>query len=120
MRGPLAHRVLWAIALTGAAALGGLAATQPAAPPASGPPAYAPPAETSRFADGPGLDKAQTYCLACHSADYVTTQPRGKPAAFWEGEVAKMRTAYGAQIPDDEVKAIVAYLTSAYPASGSP
>jgi mono/diheme cytochrome c family protein len=115
MSSPLARRALWALALASAAAIGGLAGAQTAA----GPPAYTAPAETSRFADGPGLDKAQTYCLACHSADYVTTQPRGKPAAFWEGEVAKMRTAYGAQIPDDEVKAIVAYLTVTYTASGS-
>ena len=119
MRSPPIRRALWALALTGAAALGGLAGAQPAAPPASGPPAYAAPAETSRLADGPGLDKTQTYCLACHSADYVTTQPRGKPAAFWEGEVTKMRTAYGAQIPDDEAKTIVAYLTATYGASGS-
>jgi mono/diheme cytochrome c family protein len=115
MRVPLIRRALWALVLASAAAPGGLACAQPEA----GPPAYAPPPETSRLADGPGLVKAQTYCIACHSADYVTTQPRGKPAAFWEAEVAKMRASYGAQIPDDEVKAIVAYLTATYAASGS-
>ena len=85
-----------------------------AAQPASAPPAYVPPPETARLLDGPDLASAQRYCLACHSADYLTTQPRGMPPAFWEAEVAKMRTAYGATIPDDQVKPIVNYLTTAY------
>jgi len=84
------------------------------AQPAAGPPTYSPPPETSRLLDGPNLERAQRYCLACHSADYVTTQPRGMPRTFWEGEVAKMRNAYGATIPDDQVKVIVDYLTTAY------
>ncbi|THD70838.1 cytochrome c [Phenylobacterium sp.] len=92
--------------------LAGLAAAQPGSPP----PAYSPPPETARLLEGPDLAKAQTYCLACHSADYVTTQPRGMSAAFWEAEVAKMRTAYGATIPDDAVKPLVNYLTTAYSA----
>jgi hypothetical protein len=100
------------LTLTG---LGGLALAQPTAPP----PVYSPPPETARLLDGPDLAQAQRYCLACHSADYVTTQPRGMPQAFWEGEVAKMRTAYGATIPDDQVKVIVNYLTTAY-AAASP
>jgi sulfite dehydrogenase (cytochrome) subunit B len=106
---PLSAALAFAGVLAAAAALAGLAAAQP--------PAYAPPAETSRLADGPGLGKTQTYCLTCHSADYVTTQPRGEPAAFWQAEVAKMRTAYGAQIPDDDVKAIVDYLVATYSAA---
>ena len=92
------------------AVLAGLAAAQPA----PAPPAYAPPRETSHLLDGPGLAKAQTYCLTCHSADYVNTQPRGMPEAFWTAEVAKMRTAYGARIPDEDVKDLVAYLTATY------
>ena len=75
--------------------------------------------ETSRFLDGPGVDRAQHYCLTCHSADYVITQPRGMPEAFWAAEVAKMRSAYGAGTPDDEVKAVVKYLTDTY-ATPSP
>jgi hypothetical protein len=39
------------------------------------------------------------------------------PAAFWDGEVAKMRTAYGARIPDEDVKDVVAYLTATYGAA---
>ncbi|HZZ30700.1 MAG TPA: cytochrome c [Phenylobacterium sp.] len=97
------------------ATLAGFAAAQPSAAPA----AYSPPPETARLLDGPDMAKAQTYCLACHSADYVTTQPRGMPAAFWEGEVTKMRNAYGAPIPDDAVKPIVNYLTTTYSAAAS-
>lgn len=93
-----------------AAVTGGLASAQPAA----APPAYSPPPETSRLLEGPDLAKAQTYCMACHSADYVTTQPRGMPPAFWEAEVLKMRNAYGAPIPDEAVKPLVNYLTSTY------
>jgi len=114
MRRSLTHSLASAAVLAAAAALAGLAAAQPATAP---PPAYAPPAETSRLLDGPGLAMAQTHCLACHSADYVTTQPRGMPKAFWAAEVAKMRTAYGAQIPDDAAQAIVDYLTATYAAA---
>jgi sulfite dehydrogenase (cytochrome) subunit B len=92
---------------------GGLAVAQQ---PVAAPPAYSPPPETSRLLDGPDLAQAQRYCLTCHSADYVTTQPRGMPQAFWDGEIAKMRTAYGATIPDDQAKLIANYLTIAYAA----
>jgi mono/diheme cytochrome c family protein len=94
-------------------AQGGSAIAQPA----KAPPPYAPPLETSHLLDGPGLAKVQTHCLACHSADYVNTQPRGMPEAFWTAEVAKMRTAYGARIPDEDVKDVVTYLTATYGAS---
>lgn len=97
-------------ALAFAAPLPGLAR----APEAKAPPAYNPPPETSRFIDGPGVALAQRYCLACHSADYVSTQPPHMPAAFWQGEVAKMRNNYGAPIPDDAAKAITDYLVATY------
>jgi len=78
------------------------------------PPAYAPPPEASRFIEGQGSDLARRYCLPCHSADYVSTQPPHMPAAFWQNEVAKMRNAYGAAIPDDAAKAIADYLVATY------
>ncbi len=99
-----------ALAALALAAPGGLAMAQSAA----GPPVYSPPRETAKLLDGPDLAQAQRHCLTCHSADYVTTQPRGMPEAFWAGEVAKMRTAYGATIPDEDVKPLVNYLTTAY------
>jgi uncharacterized protein (DUF697 family) len=39
------------------------------------------------------------------------------PEAFWAGEVAKMRTAYGAPMTDDDAKTVVKYLTATYGAA---
>jgi mono/diheme cytochrome c family protein len=77
---------------------------------------YQLPEEIAAFAPGPNLDVAQANCGACHSADYVSTQPRGlpDPAAFWTAEVTKMRKVYKADIPDADVPAIVAYLVASY------
>ncbi len=59
---------------------------------------------------------ALANCVACHSADYISTQPRGlrDPAAFWSAEVAKMRHVYGAPVDEADVNAIVDYLVAAY------
>ena len=62
-----------------------------------------------QFPDGPGSEAVSAYCLACHSAGMVLTQPALSREA-WEAEVAKMRTMYKAPIPDDQVEAIVSYL----------
>ena len=78
------------------------------------PPTYNPPPETSRLIEGPGVDLARRYCMACHSADYISTQPPHMPPAFWAGEVAKMRNNYGAPVPDDAAKAITDYLVATY------
>ena len=99
------------LAILAVAAAGSVAARETAAMP---PPAYAPPPETSRFIEAPGVNVAQRYCLTCHSADYVSNQPPHMPAAFWQNEVAKMRNAYGAPIPDDAAKAIADYLVATY------
>jgi mono/diheme cytochrome c family protein len=72
------------------------------------------PADTVRLKPGDGADVATSQCAACHSFDYVATQPPGKPLAFWKAEVEKMRKVYGAQIPDDQVDPIARYLTRAY------
>ena len=72
------------------------------------------PADTAQLAPGPGSDLANRQCLTCHSADYVGIQPRGKPLAFWKGEVEKMKKVYGAPIPDEEIEPIAQYLTRAY------
>ena len=74
------------------------------------------PEETSALAPGSGQDIAQANCAACHSADYISTQPRNlpDPDAFWTAEVTKMRRVYGAPIEEADVKAIVNYLVTAY------
>jgi mono/diheme cytochrome c family protein len=65
------------------------------------------------FKPGTGLAAAQANCLTCHSSAYVSTQPL-LTRAQWTAEVAKMRTAYGAPIADDQVPVIVEYLTAQY------
>jgi len=93
-----------------------LAAQLAAAAAAAAPIAYKAPPETAVLAPGPNSEVAQAYCSACHSADYITTQPRklAQPAAFWTGEVAKMKKAYGARLPEEESKKIIAYLAGTY------
>ena len=114
MRRDMTHIAGCLMAFLLAAAPLAAAARQPAASVAKPLPPLTWPRETSRLLDGPGVDRAQRYCLTCHSADYVITQPRGMPEAFWAAEVAKMRTAYGAALPDDQVQAVVKYLTDTY------
>ncbi len=74
------------------------------------------PADGVSFKPGPNLDVVVGNCAACHSADYVLTQPRGEKfkKAFWEAEVAKMINVYGAPIAKDDVPKIVEYLTAVY------
>lgn len=75
---------------------------------------YAAPRETARLLPGPDFKVANGYCTACHSADYITTQPRKVGAGFWQGEVTKMVKTYGAPIPDADAKKIVVYLNATY------
>jgi mono/diheme cytochrome c family protein len=77
---------------------------------------YELPEETAELAPGPGQEVAQANCVACHSADYISTQPRNlrDPTAFWMAEVTKMRHSYGAPVEESDVQAIVNYLASAY------
>ena len=77
---------------------------------------YQLPPETATLAPGTNRDLAEGYCSVCHSVDYITTQPRNltDPRKFWSAEVNKMRQAYGASIPEEDVGKIVEYLVSAY------
>lgn len=75
---------------------------------------FALPEETAVFRPGPGSDVAQNHCLACHSADYVNTQPPHRGAAFWEAEVRKMIKAYHASISEADAKTIIDYLARTY------
>ena len=61
------------------------------------------------FPDGPGADAANSYCLICHSAGMALTQP-AMPRSAWEAEVNKMRNAYKAPIPEDQIQMITSYL----------
>ena len=87
-----------------------------AAPAVAAPRTYTLPDETATLAPGPNLDVVQQNCGACHSADYVSTQPRPlkDPHAFWQAEVVKMSKVYGAPIDPADVPKIVDYLTHTY------
>jgi mono/diheme cytochrome c family protein len=77
---------------------------------------YELPEETASFKPGPNLDVVQGNCGACHSADYIPTQPRGPKfgKAFWQAEVTKMIKVYGAPIKEEDVPKIVEYLSTTY------
>jgi mono/diheme cytochrome c family protein len=96
------------LTLAAAACLGGSASAAPIS--------YTLPDETAAFKPGPNLEVVQNNCTACHSADYVSTQPRGPKFKkdFWQAEVTKMIKVYGAPIDDADVGKIVDYLAATY------
>jgi len=62
----------------------------------------------------PGYSTASAYCVTCHSSDYVKYQPPTLTRANWRAEVTKMKKAYGAPIPDDQIDPIVDYLVKTF------
>ncbi len=72
------------------------------------------PDETAELKPGPGVENA-IICLACHSADYISTQPPGKGRAFWNAEVQKMIKVFNAPINSGDAGVIVDYLAATYP-----
>ena len=80
------------------------------------PVSYKLPDETAAFKPGANLETVKNNCTACHSADYVKTQPRGEKFKkdFWAAEVTKMIKVYGAPIEDADIGKIVDYLTANY------
>ena len=71
------------------------------------------PPETGTYKAAPGVELAQAHCMACHSTDYVSTQPP-MPRKFWEATVKKMKEKFGAPTPDAQVAALVDYLSATY------
>lgn len=80
------------------------------------PVSYQLPEETAAFKPGPNLEVVQNNCTACHSADYIKTQPQGPKFKkdFWQAEVTKMIKVYGAPIEEADVGKIVEYLAATY------
>ncbi len=70
------------------------------------------PPEMAELKPGDGMDNA-VQCVICHSADYISTQPR-LTRAVWQAEVTKMRLKYGANITTNSAAAIVDYLVRNY------
>ena len=63
---------------------------------------------------GPGLDKVEGNCGACHSLVYIQMNSPFLNAAAWNAEVTKMIKALGAPISDGDAKDIAAYLAANY------
>jgi mono/diheme cytochrome c family protein len=62
----------------------------------------------------PGAQVVVGNCSACHSLDYVTTQPRGKGTAFWRDSVTKMINVYHAPIAPDDAEAVAKVLAERF------
>jgi cytochrome c5 len=67
------------------------------------------PVSNEIFPPGPGADVADSQCLICHSAGMVLRQPP-LTREEWRSEIQKMRAAYGALLPADQVDALSEYL----------
>jgi mono/diheme cytochrome c family protein len=69
------------------------------------------PASQVTFPPGNGSVIANAYCLICHSAGMVLRQPP-LTQDEWSVEINKMRNAFGAPLPADQVEALAKYLRS--------
>lgn len=81
---------------------------------AAAPVPYRLPRETAELKQAPGADVATAQCGLCHSVDYITTQPPGRGAAFWQASVTKMIRVYGAPVSEADAATIASYLAANY------
>ena len=66
--------------------------------------------DSGRMFSGAGSDAINNNCLSCHSAGMILNQPN-LPKAAWEAEVSKMINVFKARVAQQDVPAIVEYLT---------
>ena len=71
------------------------------------------PRETTKLKPGAGGALVAGQCLICHSADYISTQPR-LTRVQWQAGVTKMQQKYGALIATNSVDKLVDYLVKNY------
>jgi len=72
------------------------------------------PASVTVFPAGEGAVIANAQCLICHSAGMVLRQP-AQTQEQWKATINKMRSAYGAPLPVEQVDALAAYLSRLVP-----
>ena len=72
------------------------------------------PTSLTPFPAGEGAVIANAQCLICHSAGMVLRQP-ARTQEQWKETINKMRSAYGAPLPADQVDALAAYLSRLIP-----
>jgi sulfite dehydrogenase (cytochrome) subunit B len=84
------------------------------------PVSYRLPEETAKLKPAANVEIVQNNCTACHSTDYIETQPRALKSKkdFWQAEVTKMIKVYGAPIDEGDVGKIVDYLAANYGLGG--
>ncbi len=63
---------------------------------------------------GPGADKVEANCAACHSLSYIPMNSVFLAAAGWDATVAKMINAFKAPIDTADATIIKAYLAKNY------
>ncbi|MDH5428449.1 MAG: c-type cytochrome [Nitrospirota bacterium] len=67
------------------------------------------PSDPFSFQPGPGQEIANTYCVICHSADYIYMQPPHSQTT-WTEIIKKMKLAFGCPIPDESIALLSEYL----------
>src|SRR5882724_4352583 len=67
------------------------------------------PTSPTLFPAGQGADIANSQCVICHSPDMVLYQP-ARTQEQWKETINKMRSAYGAPLPAEQVDALATYL----------
>ena len=67
------------------------------------------PTSATLFPAGKGSEIANANCLICHSSGMALRQP---PLTVdeWRSEITKMKTAFGAPIPADQIDELADYL----------
>jgi mono/diheme cytochrome c family protein len=68
------------------------------------------PTDPFSFQPGLGQEIASTYCVICHSADYIYMQPPHSQKK-WTEIIKKMKIAFGCPIPDESITLLSEYLT---------
>ena len=77
------------------------------------------PADPISYQPGPGSELASRYCLMCHSAEYVYTQPPHH-SEHWMKIVNKMKTTFGCPISNEDMALLVDYLVTQNSLQPSP
>lgn len=67
------------------------------------------PSHGHEFSGGPQAAVANTYCLMCHSAGMVLTQP---PLSLetWKKEMDKMVKSYGCPLPEGDIDELARFI----------
>ena len=72
------------------------------------------PTSLTPFPAGEGAVIANAQCLICHSAGMVLRQP-ARTQEQWKETINKMRSAYGAPLPAEQVDVLATYLSQLKP-----